>query len=185
MKAEVRKEILGKRKYMSKEEVQSLSNKIQNYILEWNPYKESKGIMAYMDFRNEVKTDKIINNAFEEGKTLVLPKSIKETITILPCIVESIGDLKLGTYGIMEPDDKNIADINTIDMVLVPGVAFDKDGYRLGYGAGYYDRFLKDYKGIKVGLCFDLQWVHNVYKDEHDISMDYLITERGIIRIGD
>lgn len=185
MKATVRKEILNERKAMSKEDVQNLSSKIQEYLLEWNFYKKSKGIMAYMDFRNEVKTDKIINSSLENRKTLVLPKSIKETITILPCIVKSADDLELGTYGIMEPNDKNIADINTIDMVLVPGVAFDKDGYRLGYGAGYYDRFLQEYKGIKVGLCFELQRVDDVYRDEHDISMDYLITERGIIRIGD
>ncbi|WDC85889.1 5-formyltetrahydrofolate cyclo-ligase [Caloramator sp. mosi_1] len=118
-----------------------------------------------------------------QGKRLVYPKTIKSELKLIPCIVYKTDELCVGEYGILEPKDFNKIDKNDIDLIFVPGVAFDKNGYRLGYGAGYYDRFLADFKGVKVGLCYDFQLVDSVYKNEHDVKMDYLICEEGILKL--
>ncbi|KMT23093.1 5-formyltetrahydrofolate cyclo-ligase [Clostridium cylindrosporum] len=185
MKKELRKELIKNRTSMENVEVEKLSALINSYIMEWDKYKEAKAIMSYYSFRNEVLTDELINHSFDEGKTVVLPKSIKEGSKILPCIIKSLSELKKENYGIMEPPTDNLLDRDELDIVFVPGVGFDKRGFRIGYGAGYYDRFLNDYKGIKVGVCFELQMVEYAYNDEHDIAMDYIITEKGIIKTGD
>ncbi len=183
MKKQVRKELIANRTSMTQEEVKKLSGMINSYILEWDKYKESKAIMTYYSFRNEVLTDDVINKSFELNKTVVLPKSIKEGSKILPCIIKSLSELKEENYGIMEPPTDNLLDRDELDIVFVPGVGFDKNGFRIGYGAGYYDRFLNGYKGIKVGVCFELQMVEHAFNDEHDIAMDYIITEKGIIKV--
>ena len=183
MKKQVRKELIAKRASMSLEEVKNLSDMINSYILEWDKYKESKAIMTYYSFRNEVLTDDVINKSFELNKTVVLPKSIKEGSQILPCIIKSLSELKEENYGIMEPPTDNLLDRDKLDIVFVPGLGFDKNGFRIGYGAGYYDRFLNGYKGVKVGICFELQVVEHAFNDEHDIAMDYIITEKGIIKV--
>lgn len=185
MKKELRKDLISKRTSMPIEEVEQLSNKINSYIMEWDEYKNSNAIMSYYSFRNEVLTDELINDAFSQNKTVVLPKSIKEGSKILPCIIKSLSELKKENYGIMEPPTDNLLERDELDIVFVPGVGFDKRGFRIGYGAGYYDRFLNDYKGIKVGVCFELQVVEHAYNDKHDIAMDYIITEKGIIKTGD
>ncbi|MEF9934637.1 MAG: 5-formyltetrahydrofolate cyclo-ligase [Clostridium sp.] len=185
MKKEVRKKLLEDRSSLTINEVESLSSLINSHILKWDKYINSKTFMTYYAFRNEVLTDDVINNGFEKGKMVVLPKSIKDGSVILPCIIKSLGDLVEGNYGILEPKPDNLAEKNQLDIVFVPGVGFDRNGFRIGYGAGYYDRFLKDYKGIKVGVCFEVQVTDNAYPDSHDIAMDYIITERGIIKTGD
>lgn len=185
MKKELRKELIKNRASMEKIDVEKLSGIINNYIINWEPYKNSKAFMTYYSFRNEVLTDELINNALEKEKIVVLPKSIKEGSKILPCIIKSIGDLREENYGIMEPPTDNLLERDKLDIVFVPGVGFDKRGFRIGYGAGYYDRFLNDYKGIKIGVCFELQVVDHAHNDSHDIAMDYIITEKGIIKTGD
>lgn len=185
MKKELRKELIKNRTSMSVTDVEELSHKINSYIMEWDSYKSAKAFMSYYSFRKEVLTDELLNNGLKEGKTVVLPKSIKEGSQILPCIINSISDLKEENYGIMEPPTDNLLEREKLDIVFVPGVGFDKRGFRIGYGAGYYDRFLSDYKGIKVGVCFELQVVEHAHNDSHDIAMDYIITEKGIIKTGE
>lgn len=185
MKKELRKELISNRTSLESNVVEKLSSKINEYIINWEHYKKANAFMTYYSFRNEVLTDELINKAIEEGKTVVLPKSIKEGSKILPCIIKSLSELKKENYGIMEPPTDNLLERDKLDIVFVPGVGFDKKGFRIGYGAGYYDRFLSDYKGIKVGVCFDLQVVDHAYNDSHDIAMDYIISEKGIIKIGD
>ncbi|MEF9951250.1 MAG: 5-formyltetrahydrofolate cyclo-ligase [Clostridium sp.] len=181
MKKEVRKKLLADRSSLTDQEVNTLSSLINSHIIGWDKYKECKALMTYYSFRNEVLTDEVINDSFKSNKTVVLPKSIKEGSVILPCIIKSLSDLVEGNYGIMEPPTDNLANKEDLDIIFVPGVGFDKKGFRIGYGAGYYDRFLKDYKGIKVGVCFEVQLTDNAYPDSHDIAMDYIITEKGII----
>ena len=87
-----------------------------------------------------------------------------------------------GRFGILEPIELAKITYKSIDMVLVPGVIFDKNGYRLGYGLGYYDRFLNKLpKAVKVGLCFDFQVMDKVPREEHDIPVDYIVTDKEII----
>lgn len=185
MKKIIRKEILQKRDMLSVIQVEELSNEIQNNLLHWDKFINSSTIMLYSDFKNEVVTKGIIEACFEKNKKVILPKVIKESRDILPCHIRGLNELNRGAYGIFEPDGINVIDKNEIELILVPGVAFDTCGYRIGYGAGYYDRFLKGYNGIKAGICYSIQLVKNAWPDQFDIKMDYLITEKGIININE
>src|SRR5690606_18895751 len=118
--------------------------------------------------------------ALNEGKNIIIPISVVETRQlILSQLMDYDKELEAGTYGILEPKKEYIREVNPelIDLVLVPGVAFDRKGYRIGYGGGYYDRFLTriDDSVPKIALAFDLQIVAQVKKGRYDIPMDYII----------
>lgn len=186
MKNNLRKEILEKRKNLPSEEVKQSSEKILDFILSSDFYKNSKVIMAYIDFRNEVMTEKLIKTAISDGKRVVVPISIVETRQLLLSeIINYEEELEESTYGILEPKKEYIREVDPslVDLVLVPGVAFDRRGFRIGYGAGYYDRFLEKVRKDteKVALAFDIQMVDNAYEDEHDFPVEYIVTESGII----
>lgn len=185
MKKIVRKEILEKRDMMSKTQVEDLSDKIKNNVLQWDKFIGATTIMIYSNYKNEVVTKGIIEECIKLNKRIVLPKSIKESHDIIPCLVTGFNELIPGVYGIFEPDGSNVIEKSQIDLVIVPGVAFDMRGDRIGHGAGYYDRFLNDYFGTKAGICYGFQIVENAWPDQFDIKMDYLITEMGITKTGD
>jgi 5-formyltetrahydrofolate cyclo-ligase len=90
-------------------------------------------------------------------------------------------DMARGAYGILEPVSIKKAEVSDIDLIIVPGIAFDINGGRCGFGKGYYDRLLCESKAKKIGLCYDFQLVREIETDEHDIPMDMIITERRII----
>ncbi len=186
MKNEIRKKVLGERKSMPLPEVSEKSDKILEYILESDFYKNAEVIMAYIDFRNEVMTEKLIKKATSEGKRVVIPISIVETRQlVLSEIIDYDNELEPGAYGILEPKKEYIREVDPqlVDLVLVPGVAFDRRGFRIGYGAGYYDRFLERVRPEtkKVALAFDLQMVEHAHEDEHDFPVQYIVTESGVI----
>lgn len=183
MKSILRKKYINIRNELSKEEVIKRSIAITNHILNWDKFLVSYSIMIYASFKNEVETSFLAVEILKQGKKLIYPKTIRDKFNLIPCIVNKIDDLSEGEYGILEPKSFEVIDKRDIDLIFIPGVAFDKNGYRLGYGAGYYDRFLKDFKGVKAGICYDFQIVNDVYKDEHDIKMDYLICEEGILKL--
>lgn len=185
MKRIIRKEILKKRDMLDKSQVEKLSSEIQSNVLQWDKFINASTIMIYSNYKNEVITKRIIEDCFIMNKRVVLPKSLKESHDILPCIVKSFEELIPGVYGIFEPDGRNAIEKRKIELVIVPGVAFDMNGDRIGHGAGYYDRFLNGYEGIKAGICYAFQIVENAWPNEMDIKMDYLITEMGITKTGD
>lgn len=182
-----RTEILEKRKNMSQEELEKKSSSIAKALFSTDFYRNSKHVMIYVDFRNEVRTEEIIKTALKEGKSVVIPISVMESKQlILSKLFDYDKELETGTYGILEPKSEFIREVvpELIDLILVPGVAFDKRGYRIGYGGGYYDRFLSNIqKSVpKIALAFDLQIVPHVKEGKYDIPMDYVITEEKIIK---
>lgn len=135
--------------------------------------------MLYYPHKNEVDTTCIIQRLLEEGKTVLLPKV--EEKHILPVVVSDISRLKTGYAGIKEPEGDVY--IGRIDVVVVPGVAFDERGYRLGYGKGFYDRFLE--KGdvvLAVGLAYDFQVLKDIPVQQHDLPVDIVLTPTKTIR---
>lgn len=186
-KQRVRKETLEKRKSMSSEELIEKSNLVAEKLLSTNLYKDASTIMAYIDFRNEVQTEKIIKTAIADGKRIVIPISIVETRQLLLSeIINYDTELESGAYGILEPKKEYIreTDPNLVDMVLIPGVAFDERGFRVGYGAGYYDRFLERVRedSSKIALAFELQMVDYAFEDSHDVPVDMIVTEDKIVK---
>lgn len=187
-KRQIRKEVLDIRKRLLKDEVVKNSILITNKLTAFDKLINSSCIMAYMDFKNEVITEFLIDHCLNLGKTVALPviDSIDGVKKIFAYeIKDRNNELKPGAYGILEPVRQlsRRIDPKEIDMVIVPGVAFDINGNRIGYGAGCYDVFLREVKERckKVGVAFEFQVFSCIPKDEHDISMDAIFTENRVI----
>jgi len=144
-------------------------------------------LFVYVHFRSEVQTMDLINQLIASGKTVSVPVTLLEESRLLAVqLTDPASQLAPGCYGIPEPTPARIAeaavDPATIDTVLIPGSVFDPAGGRLGYGGGFYDRFLTEAAPLaaRVGLAFELQLVEQVPMESHDQYMDILVTEQQI-----
>lgn len=177
----IRKLILEKRRQLTQEEIQSKSKKIMDKLFSLNEFRKAKIVMFYVDAKNEVQTRAAITKALATGKWVVVPKTLKghglEAVEI-----KSLNELKPGFFGIMEPEQNIGINPQEIDLVVVPGVAFDKHCARIGYGGGYYDHFLPKLKpeAKKVAVAFDIQVLDEIDPEPHDVKMDLVITENHI-----
>lgn len=141
-----------------------------------NPhYQKAKTILAYASMAHEVETFGIIRKAIDQGKRVCLPLVEKSEKLILPVVVDDLDKLRPSTYGIKEPvyDPNGLVEPEGIALVLVPGLAFDAKGYRLGQGAGYYDRFLSRLPKTTatLGLAFDFQLTDCLPHEQHDLPV--------------
>jgi 5-formyltetrahydrofolate cyclo-ligase len=141
-------------------------------------YSAAKTVMFYAPIKQEVDTTGMISLALRE-KTVCLP--VVRGGEIVPVEVEDESWLARGRFGIIEPRAGNPVDAKDIDVVIVPGIGFDVRGNRLGYGRGYYDRFLKTARAAKIGLAYDFQVVEALPVHDHDVRVDRIITESKII----
>jgi len=185
----VRKKVLELRNLLSGEEVEEYSSRIINTLISTEEYKASSFIMCYMDYRNEVAASKLVEISISMGKRAAVPLVENTDGTgkeISACEVGNItSEMAKGAYGILEPkkDTARRVSPELIDLVVVPGVAFDSKRNRIGHGAGYYDRFLKKLRSdcTKVGVAFEIQLAESLPSEVHDVKMDMIITERRII----
>ena len=178
-KKEARVLIKERRMSLSQEYIDFASDKIFQKLLQNEDFKNAKVVMSYMDFKNEVKTDKINNFIKEFGKILVLPKVIdKETMIV----IEDKNQYIVSPFGNKEPDGEEYK--GNIDIIITPGVAFDKNKNRVGFGRGYYDRFFVKYPhSTKIAIAFEEQIIdEGIEADIYDKKVDILITEKGIIK---
>jgi 5-formyltetrahydrofolate cyclo-ligase len=157
-------------------------------LLEMEEYRKASAIMTYLHFRNEVETDGLIRQAMADGKKVVVPVTDISNHRIMPSLlVKYPEDLEPGPLQILEPKASSLCLYNPalIDLVIVPGVAFDLEGNRLGYGGGFYDRFLLLIKpeAVTIGLSFELQVVTRLEPSVHDIPVNYVLTEDRVIKI--
>ncbi len=170
----LRKKILQKLKNLSNRE--GAIKQIHHKILTFEPVKKSKKIFTYISTGWEVDTYNLIKIFKKQGKKIYAPV-IKEN-EILPGKIDNLKDLKKGKFGIMEPVE--IVEDYVYDIILIPGVGFDRNLNRLGRGKGYFDRFLKKTKGLRIGVCFEIQIVDFIPVDKNDIKMDVIITEKNL-----
>ena len=182
-KANQRKIALKKRKSMSTVLYTQNSDVICQRLMELDVYKNAKCVMAYYPINNEVNVIEVINDSLK-NKIMCLPKTDIEKIDITPHIIQFHTDLEQGAYSINEPKSDCIkAKLVDIDLIIVPIVAFDKSCYRIGYGGGYYDRFLSSGMNCaKIGVAFEEQSVECVIKDKFDIQLDMIITQEKIYK---
>lgn len=169
---------------MQEAELSYKSSIIRQKIINSEVYAKAGLVMCYMDFRNEVKTGGIIRDCLSAGKRVALPLVIDRGggRQLVPYeIADPENDLIRGSYGILEPCPglTVAADFKEIDLAIIPGVAFDFQRDRLGYGAGYYDFFLRKLRPdcTKIGIAFDIQMVNKIPAEMHDVKMDAIITE--------
>ena len=188
LKNNLRKNMLIVRKNMPDQNVSAFSLKIMDTIISLPQFINCKNIMLYMSFNNEVDTYKLATWCLNNNKTVIAPYCIKSSHTIVPFIINNLtNDLSKSTFGIMEPkyDILMKANIENIDLIIVPGVVFDEDCNRIGFGAGYYDRFLsmKSKNTITIGIAYDYQIIDKVPTDEYDVPLNFIITEKRIISL--
>lgn len=186
-KKELRKQILKSRDKLDNEISIEKSRKATENVVNSEIFAKAENIMVFSSFRSEIETIDIINAIFANRKKLFMPLSMMGTNEIVTCLISSMNDLELGNYEILEPKKQSIfiGDSKDLDLIIIPGAAFDMEGHRIGYGAGYYDRLLSrpDMKAVTVGLCFDMQIVPYVPNSKHDKSLNYLVTEKGVCKI--
>ena len=173
MKNKIRKEILEIRRNLSEEYVSETSRKITDKILDLPEYKNADLIFCYIAAKNEVQTNLLIEDAWKCGKRMAVPKVHGKEMSFYE--IHSFNQLKTGNFGIKEPDDSCplIEKPNDSSIVIMPGVAFDRTGNRIGYGGGYYDRYFQKYPEIyKIAPAYDFQIVPSIEAEEHDIKVD-------------
>jgi 5-formyltetrahydrofolate cyclo-ligase len=181
-KSALRNEILQKRNSLSIFEISSKSRSVQENLIRSNEFIESKSIGIYLPIGSEVQTKDIISNALGSEKTVLLPRIVQNDLQFL--VVEKKDfdqDLfEVNKFGIKEPKKTNMK--TEMDLLIVPGIVFDYHGYRIGYGYGYYDKFMAEEKFSKsIGLAYNFQVMKNpIPKFEYDEKIDILITESGI-----
>ena len=178
MKQLIRKLILKKRNSLPEKKLLSFSERIKASLFSAKEYQSAKAVMFYVSFNKEVSTHKMIIESLKT-KIGIVPKCVKNEI--VPHKIQSFSELKKGTLGILEPKTKKVFPKEKIDLIIVPGIAFDKRGFRIGYGKGYYDRFLKNIKAMKIALVFEFQVIEKVPNHEKDVPVDKIITEKRII----
>ncbi len=158
-----------------------LSEIICRTVIASDEYKNCESIFLYASTGSEVCTDILVQQAFNDGKSVAFPKCIDRCGNMKFYFVNSAEELEKGYFGIMTPLTHNEAGFgNENTLCIVPGIAFSPGGYRLGYGKGYYDRFLSGFKGVSVGLCYDRCLCHKLPTDEYDKKVNYLITDKII-----
>ncbi len=166
-KEAVRREMIDKRKKLDLKNGEIFSS----MITELDCYKNAKTVMLYMPIKGEADVTGLLG----DEKVFLTPVTDGDDI-----YAAVLGETEKGAFGVPEPKDKTQFDKTKIDLVLVPGVAFDKEGNRMGYGKGYYDRFLKDMCAFKIGVCHSFQILDKIPSEKHDVKMDMIVTESAI-----
>jgi 5-formyltetrahydrofolate cyclo-ligase len=176
-KSKLRKQYKEIRDAIPKEMRHAYSLKIAQRIRESQIYKEEQLIYCYSAFRSEVETAAFLNQALTDDKTVALPKVEGDAMVFYAITDKS--QLKSGAFGILEPDGGAV--IEEPGLMLLPGLAFDKAGHRMGYGGGFYDRYLADHAmNCKLALAFEGQIVPTVATQPHDQRVDGIVTEKRL-----
>jgi 5-formyltetrahydrofolate cyclo-ligase len=184
MKDRLRKELIKKRKSLTKTEVLAKSNQIKKRLFELNEFKQSSVVLFYVSYDNEVYTHDMIKECMKTRKNISVPVSDKEQRRLILSELKNWNDLEPGSYGILEPKKDKIKEIpiESIDIIIIPGVGFDELGCRIGHGAGYYDNLLKEStNALHIGLAFEIQIVEKIPIESHDIPVDKILTEKRMI----
>lgn len=180
-KEQLRKKILGKLLSQNPEERRRKSDLIKKKLFKQKEFKSARYIMFYVSKKEEVDTSSMIEEALELGKKVMVPvTSVKEKKLICSLIKEPKKDLSIGPYGVRQPKKSRIKPVGVekIDLVVVPGIAFDRKNNRLGRGAGYYDRFLRQIpeRVPKIGLAFGFQVQRRLPVLLHDVTVTKLLS---------
>lgn len=184
-KAEVRKRILEVRRSLTDDEVIAKSEAIVQKVIKTPEYEEADNILLYADYCREVMTRGIFDDAILRKKKVYFPRTDKLTNTMEFYQIVSVRQLERGNMDILEPRENMQSRYRfqpkEDTLVIVPGVAFDISGYRLGYGKGFYDKYLVNKRQLStMALAYACQIVDEIPRDEHDIRMDKIVTEEII-----
>ena len=185
MKEGLRQEFFQRRKKLSSQEVEEKSQAIKALLAKLPEYRTGQNISFYVSRENEVKTHEMIRDCLNEGKTVSVP--VIEGKYIQLSELKDFNDLKPGAFNILEPGKKRVINPAELDVIIVPGLAFDLQGNRIGFGRGYYDRLLRETseQTLRVGLTFESQITDHLPCTDLDEPVNVIVTEKRIIRLED
>jgi len=183
-KEELRGQLLKLRKSLSEQEFRDRSRKIVARLQSLPEFTNASTIHCYvsMNDRREVDTHTLIRQMLQTDKEVVVPITQFEDGTLRHVKLDSFDDLRENKWGVLEPEDNQQVPLDELDVVIVPMVAGDMDCNRMGYGKGFYDRFLKDVACPKIGLLFEQNILDQLPVEEFDIALDNIVTEQRVIR---
>ena len=173
-KAELRRSIRARKRAMTEEEIEARSARLGQLFAQSEAYKAAKAIYGYLPYNQEVRTVPMLEQALRDGKKVAVPKVYGEEMKFL--YLDDLTKVAKGYAGIPEPiADEPVADDKTA-LVLMPGLAFDPEGHRIGYGGGYYDKFLAaEPNHPTLALCYEFQMLPKLDTEEHDIPVDTVL----------
>ena len=179
MKAESRKQVLQKMKAIPREQKQAMDQALTERFLKHPFYQEAKVIATYLSFPHEFQTQELIEQALRDGKKILIPKTYPKGR--MDFVVYDPQQLVKTSFGLLEPQgDLEVVDASQIDLIHVPGLAFTTEGYRIGYGGGYYDRYLEYFSGHTLSTIYPCQ-IQDFIPENHDIPVqEVLIDERNL-----
>lgn len=181
-KQQIREKILNMRRSLTSKYIEDESAKIYEYLTESGMLKDAKSVLCYSDFDGEVKTAMLTGWMMFQGIKVSLPCMHEKTLHAAD--IKSAG-LELSNFGIAQPKFADAAMIGPaeLDVIIVPGIAFDRAKNRIGFGRGYYDEFLKHATNAKkIAVAYDFQIVDSIPAEAHDVRMDMIVTPDGIIK---
>lgn len=168
--------MIAKRDNLNSDLRNKFSQEINNKVLNNTFYKKAKSIFCFIGFGSEVNTIGIIEDSLSNGKKVYVPRVRNKEMKVIR--IDSLDNLKPGVFGILEPEE-GVELKGDCDLILMPGVAFTKEGKRLGYGAGYYDKYLAQYNRdtLKIAIAYSIQVIDFIPTEIYDKTVDYIVTE--------
>ena len=177
MKSELRKQVLHEMKAISQEQKQAIDQALTEGLLQHPFYQEANTIATYLSFPHEFQTQELIEQALRDCKKVLIPKTYSKGR--MDFVIYDPQQLVKTAFGLLEPQgDLEVVDASQIDLIHVPGLAFTTKGYRIGYGGGYYDRYLIGYKGHTISTLYPFQ-IQEFIPDDHDIPVQEVLMYEG------
>ena len=177
MKAELRKQVLQEMKAIPREQKQSIDQALTEGLLQHPFYQEANTIATYLSFPHEFQTQELIEQALKDGKKVLIPKTYPKGR--MGFVVYDPQQLVKTSFGLLEPQgDLEVVDASQIDLIHVPGLAFTTEGYRIGYGGGYYDRYLEHFSGHTLSTVYHYQ-IQDFIPENHDIPVQEVLIDEG------
>ena len=185
-KKNIREEIIDKRNNLILDIKQNYDSLIFKVIINSEIYKKSKKIFTYISFGSEVDTIKLIKYSFSNNKEVYVPKINKQTKDMIALKIHNFNNMSVDKWGIIEPKSVDKSNMGTdFDLIIMPGIAFDKQGNRIGYGGGYYDKYISKLNNASnlLALAYDFQIIQDIESESHDIKVDFILTNKGFIKV--
>ncbi len=177
MKSELRKQVLQEMKAVPQKQKIAMDQALTDRLLHHPFYQEAKVIATYLSFPHEFQTQGLIDQALKDGKKVLIPKTYPKGR--MEFVVYNPQQLKKTSFGLLEPQgDLEVVDTSRIDLIHVPGLAFTTEGYRIGYGGGYYDRYLENFAGQTMSTIYPCQ-IQNFNSEDHDIPVQEVLIYEG------
>ncbi|ERJ10902.1 5-formyltetrahydrofolate cyclo-ligase [Haloplasma contractile] len=180
----IRQMIMYNRDVIDQQERLSMDQSVFERLTNSKEFNDAESIFIFVSFRSEVDTHRIIQKAIDLGKRVCVPKIEKKSEGMTPYQIQSLDQLEEGYYGVLEPKyGCELCDKETIDLIIMPGLAFDAKGGRVGYGGGFYDHFINSMETSvrKLAIAYDFQVLDKVPMGENDQLVDQIITDQRVI----